>query len=165
MRAFIFLLLLGLLGAGCETTKPKPETQNVHRGASFEMQIPADASVFVDQGDGFAVHYVRVSKDGKAKLGIYEGQRPQLFSKKENNLTAMRHTALNRENIQGDDVWGVDSNALNWRESIWNCQRIIHGKNGKTFRLPTMLHIWYFDATDEEQTAFDAMINSIEMLK
>jgi hypothetical protein len=99
-------------------------------------------------------------------MGVYEGQRPHLFSKKEKNLTVMRRGTTSRENIErGDDVWGVDSNSMVWRESVWDCRRLVRGDKGKAYRLPSMIHIWYFGATEEEAEVFDSIADSIQMVE
>jgi hypothetical protein len=160
-----FAVLIGLWG--CETTEPKKtdNSNTVFRGASFELTFPPEIQPASEQGDGYAVHYFRLPTS-KAALGIYEGQRPSLFSKQEKDLTVMKKGTTFRKNIdRGNDVWGIDSNAKVWRESVWSCTRAVISKEGKKYQLPSMLHIWYFGATEEEQQLFDSLVDSIEMLE
>ena len=159
----MFCLLGLLVWSGCETTQSSKETSTVYRGATFEIKNPSSVTTKVDQGEDFAVHYFQIGQS-KNSMGIYEGQRPKLFSRKERDLTVMRKGNTVRGNIQqGNDAWGVDSNAKNWRESVWTAQRTVRSPEGKSYHLPTMIHIWYFGATEEEQTVFDSMVDSIEV--
>ena len=97
-------------------------------------------------------------------MGIYEGQRPKLFLKKELNLTIMKRSTTTRKNIdQGDDMWGIDSDGKLWRESLWSCQQQIRGEDGKMIPAAALLHIFYFGATPEEQEIFDSMADTIEI--
>lgn len=151
------------LGAGCETTRPDPGAENAYRGATFEIPLPSGVTAAADQGDGYAVHYFRIGAS-KCQMGIYEGQKPRLFSSKEKDLTVMRRGKVSRaEAPQGDDVWGVDSHGKIWRESVWRCLRRVTSDQGKRFEIPTFLHIWYFGASEEEQQAFDALIADLRM--
>lgn len=151
------------LGVGCETTRPKSDAENIYRGATFEMRLPPGVTTAVDQGDGYAVHYFRIGAS-KCQMGIYEGQKPRLFSSKEKDLTVMRRGKVARADIpQGDDIWGVDSNGKIWRESVWQCLRRVTGDQGKRFEIPTFLHIWYFGASEEEQQAFDGLVADLRM--
>ncbi len=163
-RTFFALSLAVLLGSGCETTKSRPESFEVYRGVTFELKKPSSVIVANEMKSDFAVHYFRVGAS-PVQMGIYEGTRPKIFSNREKNLSVMRKGNTVRGRIErGDDVWGVDSNAKNWRESIWTCSRIIVDKqDGKKFKVPSMIHIWYFGASDEEQAVFDAIIESIEV--
>lgn len=159
----LFCLLGLLIWSGCETTPPAKETNAAYAGATFEVQVPPSVNVTPNQGDEFAVHYFRVGQS-KTTMGIYEGQRPKLFSRKERDLTVMHKGSTVRGNIQqGSDAWGVDSNAKIWRESVWNAQRTVKSPDGKSYRLPTMIHIWYFGATEEEQTVFDSIVDTLEV--
>lgn len=159
------LALAAMVCVGCETTKPRPEPPQTYQGATFALSYPSSITVVNDQGEGFAVHYLRLGKS-TCQMGIYEGQRPRLFSKKEKDLTIMRRGSTTRPGIdRGDDIWGVDSNALIWRESVWECQRVVRSDKGKVYRLPTMIHIWYFGASEEEAAAYDSVANTIEMLQ
>ena len=160
------LLLVGILilsGSGCETTPKKIESDVLHEGATFTLRHPPSVEAMIDQGDGYAVHYFRIG-GSKLMMGIYEGQRPRLFSKKERDLTVMRRGTTSRPNVeQGDDAWGVDSKARIWRESVWNCCRTIRDKREKAYRIPTMIHIWYFGVSEEQQAIFDAIVDTIEI--
>ena len=161
----ILLLLCAVLVIGCETTKPKEETDVLYRGASFELQHPKSVTAIYDQGDEYAVHYFKVGQS-RCMMGIYEGQRPRLFAKKERDLTVMHRGTTFRDGIdRGDDAWGVDSNANLWRESVWSCQRAVNVSGKKKYYLPSMIHIWYFGATEEEQAIFDSMVDTIEMIR
>ncbi|MCC7519302.1 MAG: hypothetical protein IT578_08980 [Verrucomicrobiae bacterium] len=163
MKWFAALALVASLFAGCETPAPKPDGDAVYRGATFELDLQPSIKTAVDQEEGYAVHYFRVGSS-KCQMGIYEGQKPKLFSSKERDLTVMRRSKVARAEVpQGDDVWGVDSNAKLWRESVWNCVRTVRNDQGKTYHLPTLLHIWYFGATEEEQQIFDEMVASLRM--
>jgi hypothetical protein len=164
----LFIFALALL-TSCETTKPKTEKTDIphetnYRAASFEIKQPTGITTAVEQGDGFAVHYFKTA-NSKSMLGIYEGQRPRLFSKKEHNLTVMRRTSTVRDNIdRGDDVWGIDSNGGIWRESVWSCTRTVIDNRKKIFKLPSIIHIWYFGATEEEAALFDSMLDSLVII-
>jgi len=156
-------ILCAVFLAGCKTTEPKEQTHQTYQGASFILQYPDYVTVAPEQGDGYAVHYFRMGQS-KAMLGIYEGQRPRLFSKNEHDLTVMRRNTTSRGDIErGDNIWGVDSNGMIWRESVWSCSRWIESETGKKYQLPSMLHLWYFGATEEEQVVFDALVDTIEM--
>ena len=164
-----FLSILTTLGmifflSGCETTKPKPASEDrLYRGATFTLRHPPSVTVAVDQGDGYAVHYFK-TPNSNVMLGVYEGQRPKIFTKTETDLTIMRRGMTSKENVErGDDNWGIDSKGLIWRESLWNCNRVVRGTNGKTYNLPTMLHLWYFGASEEEQAFYDSLIDTIEL--
>ena len=164
-RAGLALAAAMTLGAGCETTSPKPDAEPVYRGATFEMRLPPSVTTAVDQGDGFAVHYFRIGAS-RCQMGLYEGQKPRPFAHKEKDLTVMRRGVTSRDSIpKGEDVWGVDSNALVWRESVWNCTRTVRSADGKSFQIPTVLHLWYFGATEEEGQAFDGMVDTLQMLR
>lgn len=165
----LFVCLVGfsaVLFCGCETTKTTKSKENQNKtytGASFEVLYPPSISAVAEQGEEFAVHYFRLA-GSKSMLGIYEGQRPKLFSKKERDLTVMRRGTTTRENIErGDDAWGVDSNGRIWRESVWSGTRIVHVANGKTYRMPTMLHIWYFGASEDEADLYNDIVDTLEM--
>ncbi len=166
MKIGIALLIFTIVFCGCETTKEakkKTEIKNTYRGLTIEFQYPPSATVANDVGDGFQVNYVRVG-EGKNMLGIYEGQRPQLFSKKEQDLTMMRRGTTSRKNIErGNDVWGVDSNGKLWRESVWNVIRPIKMEDGKNISFPITVHLWYFGVNEEEQAVFDSIIDTIEI--
>jgi len=150
---------------GCQTTQPEKKENDVYRGASFEMMVLPTIEVANEQGEDYAVHYFRIM-GSKTTMGVYEGQHPNLFAKKEKDLTPMRKGTTFRENIErGDDVWGVDSNAKIWRESVWSTIRVVTSAEKKVYRLPSMLHIWYFGATDEEQETLDSLVNPIQMKK
>jgi hypothetical protein len=171
-RAAMVLLLIGFAWTltGCNTTKPQDsKSPEVYKAATFTIQVPEGITGTFEQGEDYAVHYFRITDPkipSSSMLGVYEGQRPRLFSKKEKNLTVMRRGSTNRASIErGDDVWGVDSNGKVWRESVWSCYRTITNDKGKPIRLPTMLHLWYFEATDDEQAVFDALANTIEMIE
>jgi hypothetical protein len=167
MPPLIFSILVGcmLLVSGCKTVRPtdRPEPQT-YKGASFEIIVPGEGvKAYVDQGDGYAVHYFNLTSS-PSNMGVYEGQRPSLFSKKERDLTVMRRGTTSRGDIErGDDVWGIDSNGRIWRESVWSCQRTFRNPDGKAYKIPSMIHIWYFGVTEEEQLLFDSMIQTIEM--
>lgn len=162
-RAFIVLVGSLALGAGCETTPRAPEEEPIHRAATFEMRLAPTVTAAVDQGEGYAVHYFRVGSS-RCQMGIYEGQKPRLFSSKEKDLTVMRRGKASRVGIrQGDDIWGVDSGGKVWRESVWSCVRTVRGERGKTFQIPTLIHIWYFGATEEEQQVFDGMVENLQI--
>ncbi len=161
--AWIALLSL-LLGTGCKTTPSKTDAEKPYRGATFELNLPASVTVDGERGDGFAVHYFRVG-NSHCMMGIYEGIRPHLFSSKEKDLTVMRRGVTTRDRIDhGEDVWGVDSNGGQWRESLWNCTRIVHDREGKKIKIPGLIHIWYFGAKDEEQALFDTMIDGLSIV-
>ncbi len=165
MRVAIYFVVLvcAFFGVGCETTPKKAESTKPYQGATFELQLPSFVTAAVEQGDGYAVHYFRMGQS-KSMLGVYEGLHPRLFSKKEHDLTVMRRGTTSREGIErGDDAWGVDSNAGIWRESVWSCYRPIRDEKGERHPIPTLLHIWYFGATEEQQGVFDAIVNTIEM--
>ncbi len=165
--AAILLLLALMMGAGCESTPSKSDQEKdgkKYSGVTFEIHTPPHVTVVPDQGEGYAVHYVRIDTS-KSMMGIYEGLHPKLFSKKETDLTPMKrgHPTV-RDNLdRGDDVWGVDSNGKGWRESVWECKRTFQGKNGNPFQVPTMIHIWYFGASEQEQVVFDTIIDGLTM--
>src|SRR4051812_21910371 len=116
--SILSLILLSLVG--CETVEPAKTVEPTYRGASFEVVLPPAVETSSEQGDGYAVHYFRVP-GSKSSLGIYEGQRPNLFSNHEKDLTVMKKGTTFRNNIdRGDDSWGIDSNGKIWRESVWN---------------------------------------------
>jgi len=164
------LCLLACLGsfllAGClpDGRTPDAEPNRPYRGATFELSYPSHVTASADQGNGYAVHYFKVGQS-KGQLGIYEGQRPKLFSNQDTDLTPLRrgYTPTRGDIEHGDDVWGVDGNALIWRESVWTCKRRVKGDDGKEYTLPTTLHIWYFRASEDEQLLFDSIIETIEM--
>jgi hypothetical protein len=166
IRLTLFLLLTTLVFVGCQTTQPRAPLQpneKRHTGATFELSYPQSITAVVDQGDGYAVHYFRLG-ESKSVMGIYEGLRPQLFAKKEKDLTVLRRGKTSRGNIErGDDAWGIDSDGKIWRESVWNCIRTAHDQKGKSIQLPTTIHIWYFGATEQEQDLFDSIVNTLEM--
>lgn len=165
-RAAISLGAALAAGAGCQTTSPRAEEARPYRGATFALDLPAGVSAAADEGDGYAVHYFRLG-NSKCQMGVYEGQKPRPFASKEKDLTVMRKRRTARPDVvEGDDVWGVDSNGKFWRESVWSCVRVLQDeKRGKTFQLPTFLHIWYFGATEEEQQAFEALAAALQMLR
>lgn len=169
MRRFLLLattLLLSISFVGCETTshETKHDSPQIYRGASFTVTLPPNVDGVSEQGDGFAVHYFRIA-GSKTSMGVYEGQHPSLFSKRERDLTPMRRGTTFRKNIdRGDDTWGIDSNAKIWRESVWSCTRAVVSPEGKKYRLPSMIHVWYFGATEEEQIVLDSIVDTIEMI-
>jgi hypothetical protein len=163
-RAFVALVGILALGVGCETNPPAPEEGVIHRGATFEIRMAPTVTVAVDRGAEYAVHYFRVGSS-KCQMGVYEGQKPHLFSSKEKDLSVMRRNETSRPGIpRGDNVWGVDPDGKVWRESVWSCVRTVQGERGKSFQIPTFIHIWYFGATDEEQQVFDGMVENLQML-
>lgn len=164
MRIDAWVLLACLFLVGCESTPKKSESPTIYRGMTIDIQPGPKAIVASEPGDGFAVHYVRLNEADKAMIGIYEGQRPKLFSKKERDLTMMRRGNTSRGGIErGDDAWGVDGTGNIWRESVWTGARPMKTKEGKTFTIPIMIHIWYFGASDEQAAAFDQIIATIDV--
>jgi len=155
----------GLL-TGCKSPEEQWRTETegkTYRGTTFEIRCPESVAAITDQGEGFFVHYFRVGKS-KCMMGVYEGKRPTLFSKKERNLTIMKRSNTARKNIdQGDDMWGIDSDGKLWRESLWSCQQSFRGEDDKMVPVAALLHIFYFGATPEEQEIFDSMVDTIEM--
>jgi hypothetical protein len=144
-------------------TKSKKDDIKVYEGATFRIKHPESVTTALDQGPDYAVHYFRIAKS-KVMLGVYEGMHHRLFSKDHKDLTPMRRGTTIRTGIeQGDDTWGVDSNMLVWRESVWSCVRTVISDQGKTIKLPTTIHIWYFGATEEEQMLFDSLIETLQM--
>lgn len=166
MKAQIHLALFTVMvcGAACTTTKPVDDFEKPYQGATFQLRHPPFVTAVAQQGDGSAIHYFRLGQS-KVSMGIYEGiQPPRLFSPKEKGLTVTRRGTTSREAIeQGDDIWGADQEGGVWRESVWNCRRMVQDDRGKKFHLPNILHIWYFGVPEEHQEVFDAMIDSIEM--
>ncbi len=155
-------LVCALLLAGCETEGKKKASDHPYHGASFTIRVPEGVRVALEQGDGYAVHYFRLGETG-AMMGIYEGQRPHLFSNKEKDLTVMRQGVTQKTNVvHGDDAWGVDSSGHVWRESVWTCTRVVRTEK-KLIDLPSMVHIWYFGVSEEQQTAFDAIVETLEI--
>lgn len=161
-------LILGLALMSCNTLEEKKrkatgEDIKVYQGATFIIRHPESVTTALDQGPDYAVHYFRIEKSN-AMLGIYEGMHHRLFSKDHNDLTVMRRGSTIRPGIeQGSDSWGVDSNALIWRESVWSCARSVISDQGKTIKLPTTIHSWYFHATEEEQKLFDSILDTLQM--
>ena len=170
MKALVPLALLAILvsGASCVTTDSgsdfEKQYERPYQGATFQLRQPALVTAVLKQGEGRAVHYFRLEQSGST-MGIYEGiEPPRLFSPKEKGLVVTRRGNTSREEIeQGDDVWGEDAEGNLWRESVWHCRRTVRDDRGKTFHLPTILHIWYFGVPQEHQGIFDAMIDTIEM--
>ena len=167
LRVMIILVGSGLL-LGCETLDALDPWRaegggKIYRGTTFELRHPPSVTTATSHGDEYVVHYFRVGQS-KCMLGVYEGERPKLFKKNERDLTVMRHGSTARNNIkQGDDIWGVDSKGGIWRESLWSCQQIVQGADGKTAPIPILLHLWYFGATDEEQGIFDSIVDTLEV--
>lgn len=158
-----------MLLMGCKTMEQRKAEENskseikTYEGATFTIKHPESVSTALDQGPDYAVHYFRVGKS-KAMLGVYEGMHHRLFSKDHKDLTPMRRGTTIRPNIErGDDTWGVDSNALIWRESVWNCIRSVKNDQGKLIRLPSTIHAWYFGATEDEQLLFDSLLDTLQM--
>ena len=164
MKIYCALLLGVIFLAGCETAKPRGGANGVsYVGVSFELYHPPPITVIDEKGDGFVVYYFRTGKS-KTKLGIYEGQYPSPFARKERNLTTLQEGITSRKNIErGEDIWGVDLHGKYWRESVWNCFYTAYSTENKSYRLPIKFHIWYFEATQEEKEMFDSMIDTIEM--
>jgi len=162
--ALLPLLCAGIF-AGCQTleTEPRPEAgTRIYRGGTFQLRYPPSVTTAIDQGDGFMAHYFRVGQS-KCMMGVYEGQKPKLFSKKTKDLSIMRRGVTSRKNIdRGDDLWGVDSNGKTWRESLWSCRQNIRAENDKAIPVAVLIHIWYFGASDEEQIIFDSIADTIE---
>ncbi|MBI4026601.1 MAG: hypothetical protein HY360_16565 [Verrucomicrobia bacterium] len=157
-------LLIAVCVAGCATMKDEgPDASISYSGVTFQIQCPAAFKVAKEPRDGYFVYYFRIG-ESKTMFGIYEGQKPGLFSSKEKNLSLMRRGTTSRPGIEhGDDAWGVDSNGMFWRESLWSCFQINRDPVGKPFRVPIMLHLWYFGVTAEDQALFDSVIDTIQM--
>jgi hypothetical protein len=113
---------------------------------------------------GFQIYYVK-DVNSSTTMGIYEGQRPKLFSKKQKDLTVNGHHTSTRppDILKADDQWGVDSKGRFWRESIWDCQQFIAVKEDKVIPFPVTLHFWYFGATEAEDETFRGIINTISI--
>lgn len=169
-HACILFAALSLL-AGCDTMnkdmkgeKESPDKKKYY-GASFTCRVQKGVTPVVDQGENHAVHYFRL--DGtELMMGVYEGLKPKLFwPKGGGDLTVQAHRhPMGKANVaRGDDVYGVDSNGKYCRESVWECERPVQPREGKAFHVPTMIHIWYFGATQDQAIAFDAIAETIEI--